>query len=168
MVLAPLLVYAIAKTFFFSPFLVDGDSMLPTLTSGELFMVDRMSYLSGLPKRDDIVVLFLEEDPGYFYVKRVIGLPGDKIHLEKDGVYLVDPQTSVRHKLSEPYLMPENHPSEHFLGTDNELGQDFIVPEGRYFVLGDNREHSKDSRFFKDPFVPESNIIGKFGFDFKL
>ena len=168
MVFGPLLLYAIFKTFFFSPFLVDGDSMLPTLQSGELFMVDRMSYLQGAPKRDDIIVFFLEEDPGYFYVKRVIGLPGDKLHLEKDGVYLVDPQTSVRHKLVESFVMPEAHPSERFLGEDNELGQDFIVPDGRYFVLGDNREHSKDSRFFKDPFVPKASIVGKFGFDFKL
>ena len=90
------------------------------------------------------------------------------LHLEKDGVYLVDPQTSVRHKLSEPFIIPENHPSERFLGSGNELGQDFIVPEGRYFVLGDNREHSKDSRFFKDPFVPKAQIVGKFGFDLKL
>jgi len=164
MVFAPFVIYAIVKTFFFSPFLVDGESMMPTLQTSEFFMVDRLSYLAGDPKRDDVVIFYLDEDPTYYYVKRVIGLPGDKLHLEKDGVFLVDPQTGVRHKLSEPFIMPDPNPSEHFLSDTNELGQDFTVPQGRYFVMGDNREHSKDSRFFDDPFVPRKNLLGKFGF----
>lgn len=165
MVFGPFVVYALIKTFFFSPFLVEGDSMLPNLQNGEVFFVDRISYQESDPKRDDIVVFSLDEDQGYFYVKRVIGLPGDKIHLEKDGVYLVDPQSGVRKKLHEPYLMPDPHPSAQFLSDENELGQDFTVPEGKYFVLGDNRERSKDSRFFKEPFIPRDHIVGKFGFE---
>lgn len=165
MVFGPLVVYAIMKTFFFSPFFVGGDSMMPTLRDGEFFVVDRISYRVEAPQRDDIVIFYFKEDPTYYYVKRIIGLPGDKIHLEKDGVYLVDPVTSVRTKLVEPFLMPNPYPSEHFLSDTNELGQDFTVPAGRYFVLGDNRENSKDSRFFKDPFIPRENIVGKFGFE---
>lgn len=164
MVFGPFVFYAIIKTFFLSPFLVEGDSMLPGLQNGEFFMVDRLSYHEGDPKRDDIVIFSLDEDPGFYYVKRVIGLPGDKIHLEKDGVFLIDPQSGVRQKLDEPFLMPDPHPSEHFLSDTNTLGQDFTVPEGKYFVLGDNREHSKDSRFFKEPFIPRDHIVGKFGF----
>lgn len=141
--------------------------MLPTLQHGEFFMVDRLSYREIDPKRDDIVIFFLDENKEYFYVKRVVGLPGDKIHLEKDAVYLVDPQSGVRSKLKQPYVMPENHPSEKFLSDENELGQDFIVPQGKYFVLGDNREHSKDSRSFKEPFIPRKNLVGKFGFEIK-
>ena len=163
----PLVFFSIFRTFFFSPFLVEGKSMLPTLQSGEVFLVDRLTYRAQDPVRDDIVVFWLNEDPSYFYVKRIIGVPGDQIHLEKDGVYLVDAKTSVRTKLSEPFLMPNPHPSEHFLSDANELGQDFTVPAGRYFMMGDNRENSKDSRFFKDPFVPHANIVGKFGFEIK-
>lgn len=165
MFFGPLLLYAVIKTFFFSPFLVEGDSMLPTLQNGEFFMVDRISYRSHDPKRQDVIVFSLDEASQYYYVKRVIGLPGDKIHLEKDGVYLIDPRTGVRNKISEPYLMPVAHASDKFLSDNNELGQDFIVPQDKYFVLGDNREHSQDSRYFKEPFVPRRNIVGKFGFD---
>lgn len=167
MLFGPLVFYVILKTFFFSPFLVDGESMLPTLQSGEFFAVDRISYRGTAPKRDDVVVFSLDEDPGFFYVKRIIGLPGDHIHLEKNSVDLVDPQTGVRHRLVESYVMPENNSPDRFLSDENELGQDFTVPDGKYFVLGDNREHSRDSRFFKQPFIPRTNIVGKFGFELK-
>ncbi len=175
MVFAPLLLYAIVKTFFFSPFLVQGDSMLPTLQNGQIFLVDRLTYRAEDPQRDDVVVFSLDEDPGYFYVKRVIGLPFDTMHLEKTGVDLMNPSTGTPHRLAEPFVMPTaGHPSEpfslktassprseKFLSDSNELGQDFKVPAGKYFVLGDNRGHSKDSRFFKDPFVPRDHIVGK-------
>ncbi len=165
MVFGPFLFYAILKTLFFSPFLVEGDSMLPTLQSGEIFLVDRMTYRVQDPARHDVVVFSLDEDPGYFYVKRILGLPGDRIHLEKDGVYLLDPQSGVRRKIGEPYVMPTKLTNERFLSDENELGQDFTVPDGKYFVLGDNREHSRDSRFFQHPFIPREHIVGKFGFE---
>ncbi|MFO0781168.1 MAG: signal peptidase I [Candidatus Gracilibacteria bacterium] len=168
MVFAPLLLYAIVKTLFFSPFLVEGNSMLPSLQNGELFLVDRMSYREISPRRGDIVIFSLPEDSGYYYVKRVIGVPGDRIHLEKDGVYLTDVRSGVRSKLDEPYVMPVEHPNEKFLSDANELGQDFIVPQGKYFVMGDNREHSKDSRSFTEPFIPRDQIVGKFGFQLEL
>lgn len=165
MVFGPFLFYAILKTLFFSPFLVEGDSMLPTLQSGEIFLVDRMTYRVQDPSRYDVVVFSLDEDPGYFYVKRILGLPGDRIHLEKDGVYLLDPQSGVRRKIGESYVLPTRLTNERFLSDENELGQDFTVPDGKYFVLGDNREHSRDSRFFKHPFIPREHIVGKFGFE---
>lgn len=165
MFFGPIVFYTIIRTFFFSPFLVQGESMLPTLRDGEIFFVDRMTYQGHTPRRDDIVIFSLDENPGYFYVKRIIGLPGDHIHLEKDGVFLADSQTGVRRKLAEPFVMPVKNPKEKFLSDTNELGQDFTVPDGRYFVLGDNRENSKDSRFFKNPFIPFDHIVGKFGFE---
>jgi signal peptidase I len=61
--------------------------------------------------------------------------------------------------------MPDPHPSEHFLSDTNQLDQDFTVPEGKYFVLGDNRERSEDSRFFKEPFIPREHLVGKFGLE---
>lgn len=168
MVFAPLLLYAIVKTFFFSPFLVEGNSMLPSLQNGELFLVDRISYREASPARGDIVIFSLPEDSGYYYVKRVIGVPGDHIHLEKDGVYLTDVRSGVRSKIDEPYVMPVENPTEKFLSDANELGQDFLVPQGKYFVLGDNREHSKDSRSFREPFISLDQIVGRFGFQFEL
>lgn len=165
MFFGPIVFYTIIRTFFFSPFLVQGESMLPTLRDGEIFFVDRMTYQGRTPRRDDVVIFSLDENPGYYYVKRIIGLPGDHIHLEKDGVFLADPQTGVRRKLAEPFVMSVKNPKEKFLSDTNELGQDFTVPDGKYFVLGDNRENSKDSRFFKNPFIPSDHIVGKFGFE---
>jgi len=156
--------YVFVRTFVFSPFIVEGDSMLPTIQNGEVFLVDKLSYRTNEPQRDDIVVFYLKDAPKYFYVKRVIGLPGDSIHLAADGIYLVDPATRDRTKLNEPYVEPEKYLPQKFLSSDNTLGEDFTVPDGKYFLLGDNRLHSKDSRYFTDPFISLSQIVGKFGF----
>ena len=163
MVFAFWILVSLARTVFLSPFMVEGDSMLPTIHNGAIFMVDKISYKYGDPQRDDIIVFTLREDPSFFYVKRVIGLPGDNIHLDSDGVYLVDAFTNKRTKLAEPYVFPEKYQPAQFLSTTNELGQDFTVPAGKYFVLGDNRQHSKDSRYFYNPFIPREQIVGKYG-----
>lgn len=164
MVVVPLILVALLGTFLFSPFVVEGDSMLPGLKSGDVFLVDRMMYLKEDPQRNDIVVFYLDEDPSYFYVKRIIGLPFEELRLEKDGVDRMDLWPNSPHRFAEPFVTPNPHPSERFLSDANELGQQFKVPKDSYFVLGDNREHSQDSRFFQEPFIPRKNIVGQFTF----
>lgn len=170
MIFSPLIgVSLFVRVFLFSPFLVQGSSMLPTLHDGDVFLLDKISYEFQEPQRDDVVVFALPDEPEFFYVKRVIGLPGDHIHLKADGVYLVDDvgegdaaAGGVEKKLDEPFVLPESVQPEKFLSTANELGENFVVPAGKYFVLGDNRQHSKDSRYFKDPFIPREQIVGRY------
>lgn len=141
------------------PYFVDGPSMQPGLRTGDLVMVNLLSYDFGSPQRGDVIVFYPPEnhdhqcrqnDPQHeCFVKRIIGIPGDSISITPTSV-VVD---SV--KLNEPYIYPlapgENEnpvviPSLH-LGT------------GQYFVLGDNRGNSTDSRFFGP--ITRDSIIGK-------
>ncbi len=121
---------------------VDGESMEPTLLSGEYVMVNRLSYRFGSPQRGDIIIFHPPINPGEEYVKRVIGLPGDEVEVKNKVVY-VNGQA-----LDETYLnVTTNYP-----GT-------WRVPAGQLFVLGDNRNNSEDSHDWGT--LPMANIIGK-------
>lgn len=137
---------------FLSPFMVEGNSMEPTLHSGELFIIERSQEKLTDLRRGDIVVFSFDDE--YFYVKRVIALPGETLRIGGDVVEIKKTGEDVYKKLNEPYLMGDvvNYGDERF----------FIVPEGEYFVMGDNRLHSKDSRTFIDPYVSLENIYGKY------
>jgi signal peptidase I len=135
----------------YSPFLVEGNSMLPNLQANEIILIDKqVERADGLQRGDIIVFSF---DQNYFYVKRVIGLPGDSIEIKKNQVKLKNQDGQYR-ELNEPYLHGEvfNYGDERF----------FKVPQGKYFVMGDNRDSSKDSRYFVDPYVDRSMIYGKY------
>jgi signal peptidase I len=130
--------------------MIEGESMEPAMHSGEIVMIDRQKLASAdTLKRGEIVVFSF--DGQFYYVKRVIGLPGEKIRINKDGVAVKIADKYVF--LSEPYLLAErfNYGDERY----------FQVPEKSYFVLGDNRDHSKDSRYFENPYVSLENIYGK-------
>lgn len=122
-------------------FKIDGESMEPNLHNEEYVIVDKVTYLFGMPQRGDIVV-FYREDPSKDYIKRVIGLPGETIEIS-NGTVFIDGQP-----LDEPYLASLS-------GTYNayRLGAD------EYFVMGDNRGNSQDSRTF-GPIHP-SDIVGR-------
>ena len=141
------------KVAFFSPFMVEGESMMPTLHQQELFLIDRKVVDTGdnALHRGDIVVFSF--DNSFYYVKRVIGLPGEYLKINQDGVWIRGSDGSYQH-LDEFYLGGKkfNYGDERF----------FMVPEKQYFVLGDNRDHSKDSRFFSPPYVSLSQIYGKY------
>jgi signal peptidase I len=134
-------------------FRVEGPSMLPTLTSGEYLWVNKAAYFElnghfilGGPQRGDIAVL-RPPNEDVDLIKRVIGLPGDRV-LIKNGEVLINDQP-----LDEPYI---RFSAGYSYPID---GKSLIVPDGQYFVLGDNRSNSRDSHL--GWFVPADNLIGR-------
>ncbi len=128
---------------------VDGMSMEPTLHNGELILVDKWSYLFHAPARGDVIVFVAPPHPSEDYVKRIVALPGDTITID-DTVVMVDGV-----KLSETYVVPQNQGNPYAYKTI----QNVVVPANDYFVMGDNRAGSSDSRDWG--FVPRANIIGQ-------
>jgi signal peptidase I len=141
----------------FSPFMVDGPSMLPNMNSGDIFLLNGDAYVSEKPARGDVVVFYEEGEPDYFYVKRILGLPGERLHVTSKGIYVEE--GLKRAEIPEPYLAHAADADNSLKGYKDEL---FIVPKDKYFVLGDNRAHSLDSRSFIQPFIPIGNIKGKY------
>ena len=147
---APTLALALAialvlRSFAFASYYVPSGSMLDTLHLGDVFIAEKFSYrvLDHSPRRGDIVVFTHPDQSGKVLVKRVIGLPGDQISLVDGDVYIND----------EPL-------SERYLGRPD--WSDFepaVVPAGQYFVMGDNRSHSADSRSWG--FVPQHRLLGR-------
>ena len=130
-------------------FNIDGTSMEPNLHNSELVLVDKLAYLFHPPTRGDIVVFAAPPEPGQDYVKRIIGLPGDMVTV-RDTTVIVDGVT-----LNESYIAAQNQgtpPGAHLI-------HNLVVPPNDYFVLGDNRAVSSDSRIWG--FVPRQNIIGR-------
>lgn len=124
---------------------VDGHSMMPTLQDQQYILVNRAAYLFQPPQRGDVIVFEYPLDPTQDYVKRIIGIPGDRVQVEQDGTVMVNGVT-----LQEPYTTPSPNP---YIPTD------LVVGPNHYFVLGDNRGDSSDSRVWGP--VPRQNIIGK-------
>jgi signal peptidase I len=123
-------------------FRIEGHSMLPTLLEGEYVIINKLSYYLDDPDRGDIIVLHFPNDRSRDFIKRLVGLPGDQVEVS-DGVVKVNGIA-----LEEPYINAE--PS--YNGS-------WQVPEGQYFVLGDNRNNSSDSHNWS--FLPREDIVGK-------
>ena len=121
---------------------VDGFSMNPTLQNGEYILVNRLAYKTGHPERGDIIVFRLPGDESQDLIKRVIGLPGDTVHVS-DGIVKINGV-----QLDEPYIAQ----APLYFG-------EWTVPEDSLFVLGDNRNDSRDSHQWN--FLPIENVIGK-------
>jgi len=136
--------------FLFSPQEISGASMEPTFLNAELIITNKFIYKIDPPKRGDVIIFKSPKNKDIDYIKRVIGLPGDRVKL-KNSTYYVN---SI--KLNEPYLRPDTiTASGSFLKDGNEI----TVPDGEYFVSGDNRPHSSDSREFGT--IPLQDFIGK-------
>jgi signal peptidase I len=147
---------AVIRYFLFAPIVVDGLSMMPTLHDQDRMIVNKIGYTLGKPKRFDIIVFHAPEKKDY--IKRVIGLPGDRIEYKDDTLY-------VNGKAyDEPYLdeyksqVIDGPLTEPFKLEDTPVGQK-TVPEGHLFVMGDNRRFSKDSRHIGA--VPMEKVLGK-------
>lgn len=135
------------RFFVIQPFIVDGRSMSPTFETGQYVIIDEISYRFHEPKRDDVIVFRYPIDPSRHFIKRIIGLPGETITINKNTVTIttVDKKTIT---LQEPYVVFEG---------DNELTKTLGAEE--YFVLGDNRKESFDSRSWG--VLPKKNITGR-------
>ena len=126
---------------------VPTGSMIPVVQPGDRLIVNRLSYLFDDPKRGDIVMFVNPDDECKNYLKRVIGLPGEKLEIRGGFIYINDSEKP----LSEPYLNDE---------PNGDFGP-YNVPEGSYFMLGDNREESKDARYWDNKYVKKEKIVGK-------
>ena len=125
---------------------VPSGSMESTIMTNSRMMGLRVSYWFSDPQRGDIVVFKYPDDPSQNFVKRVIGLPGDVVEI-KAGVTYVNGEV-----LDEPYLNEPPYP--------RDFGP-YEVPEGHYFMMGDNRNNSNDSRYWKSTYVPREYVLGK-------
>ncbi|WP_085521238.1 signal peptidase I [Tuberibacillus sp. Marseille-P3662] len=145
----------VIKSFFFTNYIVEGKSMMPTLKDGNRLIVNKIDYDISQPDRFDVVIFHHNDKEDY--VKRVIGLPGDTIRYENDVLYVNGKA------VKEPYLKPykEQIKSGHL--TEDFNLKDYTdhkkVPKGKLFVLGDNRRVSSDSRVFG--FVDMDQVVGK-------
>ena len=133
------------RTFIVELYVVDGPSMRPTLESEERLVVNKFIYRFRTPEKGEVLVFQSPRDPSRDFIKRVIATPGDTIEI-REGRVLVNDQL-----LTEDYILEKTR-SEYPKST---------VPEGRIFVMGDNRNNSEDSRFADVGFVPYDLIKGK-------
>jgi signal peptidase I len=178
-----LLIVFLLRGFIVEPFRIPSGSMLPSLYIGDFILVNKFAYGIKLPvlntkiidlsspERGDIVVFRYPRDPNLDYIKRVIGLPGDHIAyynkvlyvngkpVERDfvGQYKGPGQTFANEYLEK--LQGAEHSILLLPARPNNLQGEYIVPEGMYFVMGDNRDNSNDSRVWGP--VPEQNLLGK-------
>ena len=131
---------------------VDGESMEPTLYNGENLMVDKLSYRFRDPERFEIIVLRpFENDTKTLYIKRIIGLPGETVQIEEDGTILINGE-----KLYEGYGKEVIHADKR-----GRAAQEVQLGEDEYFVMGDNRNNSGDSRDKNVGNIHRSKIIGR-------
>ncbi len=140
---------------------VDGDSMNDTLYNGDNLWVDKLSYTFGDPKRFDIIIFNPnpDTDPDLTYVKRIIGLPGETVYMDNEGRIYIG-------KGDEPaQLLDENFAKDEPFSPDRigiaSINNPIVLGEDEYFVLGDNRNNSSDSRFSNVGNVKRENIVGK-------
>ncbi|PDQ18104.1 signal peptidase I [Mesorhizobium sanjuanii] len=191
-----LLLALVIRTLLFQPFSIPSGSMRPTLLEGDYLFVTKWSYgfsryslpfgpdiFSGRiwgaePKRGDVVVFKFPPDPSVDYIKRVVGLPGDKIQV-KDGQLFINGVGVPRQKVGQidnRDITEESRPVDVYRETlpngvsydtldltPNSIGDNtrvFDVPPGHYFMMGDNRDNSADSRFTVG-FVPDENLVGR-------
>ena len=182
------------RTFFYEPFNIPSGSMIPTLLVGDYLFVSKASYgysryslplslplipgriLFTPPERGDVVVFKLPSDNSTDYIKRIVGLPGDRIQV-KGGILQINGEPVKRRRIED--FQPENgaRPVPQFIETlpngrehrilelSDSMSADntpeYHVPAGHYFAMGDNRDNSRDSRFPEVGPIPEQNLVGR-------
>lgn len=179
-----LLLVLVLRSFVFEPFRIPSGSMMPTLLEGDFIFVNKFAYGLrlpvinskivgvGEPERGDVVVFKLPSDPAINYIKRVVGLPGDVVYYDQGSKQLTINGEKVPMELLGPFdgdpgielVTEELGDAEHELLLTRgrlSLGGTYRVPEDHYFVMGDNRDNSRDSRFQGVEFIPEDRLVGK-------
>jgi signal peptidase I len=154
-----IIVFVIAlslRYFVIQPFIVDGESMMPNFVNNEYILAEKISFLTGEPKRGDVIVFRYPGNPNVSYIKRIIGLPGETVKIENNSVKIYNAQYKDGVALEETYLGDGTLT----LASGSSLGI-FTKTLGlnEYFVMGDNRQHSSDSREWG--VLPKTNIIGR-------
>lgn len=140
-------VYFILRLFIYRTAEVTGSSMEPTLTHGDVVLINRTSYFFTKPKENDVVAFPYKEDPTQVFVKRIIAMPGDTVDLTDR--FIINGKD-----LSDDF-------SEELISTQGNISFPFVVPEDSYFVLGDNRNGSRDSRYAEVGCIARKEIMGK-------
>lgn len=136
------------RSFVVSPFVVDGESMHPTFENLDYLIIDELVYDFKAPTRGDVIVFRYPNNPSIFYIKRIIGLPGETVSINH-GVVTVTTTDGAKLLLAEPYVVSE----------DATYTKNVSLLPGEYFVMGDNRPNSSDSRVWGP--LPKKNIIGR-------
>lgn len=147
MIIFVVVVVLIVNNFLLINARVPSESMEKTIMTGDRFFGNRLAYLFDDPERFDIVVFKYPDDESQLFVKRVIGLPGETVEIKDGKVYINGSETPL-----DDSFTPET--------PTGDYGP-YVVPDGSYFMLGDNRNHSGDSRFWKQPYVEKDKIVGK-------
>ena len=183
----------VIRSFLFEPFRIPSDSMMPTLFDGDFIFVSKYSYglrlpvsntlviPTGTPQRGDVIVFRLPPNPKINYIKRLVGLPGDRIRVDGNNQLYVN-DMPMRQEPGAAYSGPKQDlPNYAGVATATETlsakrhlimfakggvkDGEWTVPAGHYFFMGDNRNNSKDSRWLDEPdapgFVPAQNLVGK-------
>jgi len=183
----------VIRSFIFEPFRIPSDSMMPTLFDGDFIFVSKFSYglrlpvtntllvATGTPQRGDVIVFRLPPNPKINYIKRLVGLPGDRIRVdERDQLYVngvpmpqepgpsyTGPKQNLSNYTDVPTAYEQLGAKRHLImfARQGVTAGEWVVPAGHYFFMGDNRNNSKDSRWQDDPeapgFVPAQNLVGK-------
>jgi len=181
-----ILIVLVLRSFIVEPFRIPSGSMMPTLLVGDFILVNKFAYGIRLPvintkiirveepKRGDVVVFRYPKDPSTDYIKRVIGLPGDTITYSNKQLYINGKPMDVKDQdvyqgvgagvgMSGARIELENLEGvKHNILIDNHrpgMNKEYVVPQGHYFVMGDNRDNSNDSRYWGT--VPEENLVGR-------
>ena len=207
-----ILIALFVRTVAYEPFNIPSGSMVPTLLIGDYLFVSKVSYgysgyslgfgpklfngrivipgISRPPERGDVAVFKLPSDPSIAYIKRIVGLPGDRIQMRHGNLYINDqlvprrPDPACRNSeagdtpvaLQQGYIEslprgPGDAPIEHCIIKEGDSGmlddtRVFDVPPGHYFGMGDNRDNSQDSRTLQVGYIPADNLVGKARFLF--
>ena len=182
-----ILIVLVLRSFIFEPFRIPSSSMRPTLVVGDFILVNKFAYGLRLPvvdtkflnvdnpKRGDVMVFRYPEDPSIDYIKRVVGVPGDRIEYRNRRLTVNGELAKMSKHGSHLWMNSQCRTieslrfGEQTADTDHEIliipqrsssrEGEWVVPEGHYFMLGDNRDNSRDGRYWG--FVPEENIVGK-------
>jgi signal peptidase I len=183
----------VIRSFLFEPFRIPSDSMMPTLFDGDFIFVSKYSYglrlpvtntlvfATGTPQRGDVIVFRLPPNPKINYIKRLVGLPGDRIRVDENnqlyvndkpmpqtrGPIYMGPKQDLWNYTGVPTAFEQLDAKRHqimFANGSVKTGE-WVVPAAHYFFMGDNRNNSKDSRWLDEPdapgFVPAQNLVGK-------
>ncbi|MBL7045080.1 MAG: signal peptidase I [Parcubacteria group bacterium] len=146
--LIAILIVAPIRLFIAQPFIVSGASMHPSFDSSQYLIVDQLSYQIGTPERGEVIIFKYPRDPSVFFIKRVIGLPNETVIMDSGKLTIKNDLFPGGFNLDEPYINEETRDTFTTKLKDDE-----------YFVLGDNRNHSSDSRIWGP--LDEKFVIGK-------